>query len=93
MNKKEYERRMVFAREEAVKAWRGGEIISDLAEEFAKILVYHMYEPHLGCATTRELLKVIEMRSNLDYTTMDEPEEPNGEEEISEEIGDVWKMD
>ena len=80
MKKEEQERRMRFAREEAAKAWCGEKtkdktIDADLAEEFAKILVKHMYEPHLGCATTGELLEEIKTRieidGNLDYRTID----------------------
>jgi len=80
MKKEEHERRMVFARTEAGKAWlqpkTGGiDMNVNLAEEFAKILVVHMYEPHLGCATTREILEElktrIEIDGKLDYRTID----------------------
>ena len=75
MKKEEHERRMRFAREEAAKAWCGEkakDITMDagLAEEFAKILVKHMYEPHLGCATTGELLAEIMERVDLEYKTI-----------------------
>lgn len=84
INKKEHERRMVFAREEAGKAWCGKKtskkvMDAELAEEFAKILVVQMYEPKLGCASTRELIEEIKVRievdGNLDYKTVpdDEP--------------------
>ena len=81
MKKEEQERRMGFALQEAALAWCGDkaknkEMDADLAEEFAKILVKHMYEPHLGCATTREILEElkvrIEMDGKLDYRTIDE---------------------
>ena len=80
MKKEELERRMVFARQEAATAWCGektkGDVMDvDLAEEFAKILVKHMYAPKLGCATTREILEElkvrIEMDGKLDYRTID----------------------
>ena len=50
---KEHERRMVFARQEAAQAWckektASTEMDAALAEEFAKILVVHMYAPHMG---------------------------------------------
>jgi len=58
----ERKRRMPFARQKAAQAWcqsktSGIEMDNRLAEEFAKILVVESYEPHLGCATTGELLK------------------------------------
>lgn len=76
MNEKEYARRIVFARQEAAKAWCGEKtkdktMDADLAEEFAKILIDHMYAPHLGCATTGELLAEIMARVDLEYKTMD----------------------
>jgi len=80
MKKEEEERRMKFAIQEAAAAWRGEktkntEMDSDLAVEFAKILVKHMYAPMLGCATTREILEElktrIEMDGKLDYRTID----------------------
>ena len=46
-----------------------------LAEAFARILVNIMYAPHLGCATTRQLLEEIAARvGDLDYKTV-----PDGE--------------
>jgi hypothetical protein len=71
----EYERRMAFARGKAAQAWCGDktrytEMDSDLAEEFAKILVEEMYAPHLGCATTEELLSEVAARVDLDYATV-----------------------
>ena len=59
--------KMKFAREKAAQAWCAGttrnkEMDVDLAEEFAKILVEEMYSPHLGCATTKELLDEIQTR-------------------------------
>lgn len=78
MNEKET--RMGFALQEAGKAWCGEKTKSkildpDLAEEFAKILVEHMYEPKLGCATTEELLTEIKTRIEIDgklgYRTID----------------------
>jgi len=80
MKKEEQQRRMMFAIQEAAGAWQGEktkdtEMDVDLAEEFAKILVKHMYEPHLGCATTGELLEEIKTRievdGKLDYRTID----------------------
>lgn len=75
ITKKEKERRLVFARELAATAWckaktkkKAMDVL--LAEEFAKILVEEMYAPNLGCATTRELLKELTARSNLDYSTI-----------------------
>lgn len=75
MKKEEYERRMVFARQEVAKAWCGEKtsnktMDADLAEEFAKILVVHMYEPYLGCATTGDLIEELKARSDLDYKTI-----------------------
>lgn len=75
MKKEEHERRMSFARQEVATAWcqaKTGmiEMDADLAEEFAKILVVHMYKPHLGCATTGEIIEELKARSNLDYKTM-----------------------
>ena len=74
------ERRMGFARQLAANAWCGEKtkdktMDADLAEEFAKILVVEMYRPHLGCATTGEMLQEIKTRievsGQLDYKTMD----------------------
>lgn len=81
MKKEEQERRMGFARQEAAKVFcqpRAANIEMDivLAEEFAKVLVEHMYAPKLGCATTREILAElktrIEMDGKLDYRTIDQ---------------------
>ena len=81
MKKEEHERRMNFALQLAATAWCGekteGKIIdADLAEEFAKILVKDMYAPHLGCATTREIIEElktrIEVDGKLDYRTIDQ---------------------
>ncbi|GAJ23048.1 unnamed protein product [marine sediment metagenome] len=86
MKKEEHEghrdlRRMDFARQEAAQAWckektRDKAMDTELAEEFAKILVKHMYAPKLGCATTREILEElktrIEMDGKLDYKTIDQ---------------------
>ena len=73
-------RRLSLAQQIAAKAW-GGEktrhldMIPDLAIEFAKILVEYMYAPHLGCATTEELLIEIKTRIEVDgklgYRTID----------------------
>jgi len=80
MKKDEQEKRMNFALQLAATAWcgektKGKTIDADLAEEFAKILVVEMYKPHLGCATTREILKEItariEVDGQLDYKTID----------------------
>lgn len=75
MENKEYERRIVFARQEAATAWcqektSNKEMDAELAEEFAKILVEHMYAPHLGCATTEELLDEVKARVELKYKTI-----------------------
>ena len=79
MKKEEQERRMGFALQEAAGAWCGKkarhkEMDADLAEEFAKILVKHMYDPKLGCATTGEILEElrarIEVDGKLDYRTI-----------------------
>ncbi len=67
MDKKEVERRMGFARERAAQVWcekktENKVMDVELEEEFAKILVVEMYEPKLGCASTRELLEEIKVR-------------------------------
>ena len=72
---KELERRMVFAKQKATQAWcteetKFIEMNPALLEEFAKILVIDTYLPHLGCATTRELLREIEARVDLEYSTI-----------------------
>ena len=71
------EEKMKWAREEAAKAWccpttAALEMNPTLAEVFSRILVKHMYEPHMGCATTGELIDEIKARSNLNYRTIDE---------------------
>ena len=80
MDKKEHERRMGFARQEAAAAWCGKNtsgitMDAELAEEFARILIDHMYAPHLGCATTKELfgeiMARIEVRGDLNYKTIE----------------------
>ena len=74
----ELERRMMFARKKAAQIWCTPEIEhmemdAILAEAIAKVLVVEMYESHLGCATTRELLREIAARvDDLDYTTIDD---------------------
>jgi len=75
MDKEKHERRMAFARQEAAQAWCGEKTSRktmdiDLAEEFAKILVKYMYEPHLGCATTGELIDELKARFDLGYKTI-----------------------
>lgn len=81
MDEKEHERRMGFAREKAAQVWcqeKTKKKIMDveLAEEFAKILVVQMYEPKLGCATTKELFEELiaraKMDGSLDYRTIDD---------------------
>lgn len=62
---------MVFARQLAAQAWCGEKTKDktmdvELAEAFAIILVEKMYEPHLGCATTRELIEEIKTRIEMD---------------------------
>ena len=76
-NEKELERRMGFAREKAAQIWCEPEcssIVMDtvLAEAFAKVLVKEMYEPHLGCATTRAIADELVARCGdpYDYTTI-----------------------
>jgi hypothetical protein len=73
----EFERRqnacLSFAREEAAKAWCTAktshkQMDVDLAFAFAEILVSHMYEPHLGCCTTQDLIDEINAR-NGNYRT------------------------
>ena len=75
ITKTEEQRRMVFARQEAAKAWctestKTKIMDTELAQAFAEILVVHMYEPHLGCATTGQLLEEIKAQVDLDYTTI-----------------------
>jgi len=76
---KEHERRMKFARQAAAAAWCANET-SDremdtvLAEEFAKILVAHMYAPHLGCATTGDLLDEVKARVDTGYSVIEKEE-------------------
>lgn len=74
-------RRMRFAREEAASCWCGpttSHIPMDvvLAEAFAVKLVAQMYAPHLGCATTGELLEELKARSDLSYKTLADGEPP-----------------
>jgi len=76
ITKKEYKRRMGFARQEAARVWCGkttsGKVMdTNLAEEFAKILVAHMYAPHLGCARTSELQEEINCRNGRESATID----------------------
>lgn len=71
----EMERRMVFARQKAAQAWCTTETSSIpmdviLCEAFAEILVVYMYEPHMGCVTTGELLDEIKVRVDLGYLTV-----------------------
>jgi hypothetical protein len=71
----ELERRLNFARERAAQCWCTPETQSIemdvvLAEAFAQILVEEMYQPRLGCATTRELLSELAARSDLDYAVV-----------------------
>ena len=67
MTKKEEKQRMISALQESAKAWCGkntsGKVMDiDLAKEFAKILVKHMYDPHLKYARTDRLQKEINLR-------------------------------
>jgi len=78
MNQKEHDRRMELAKREAAKAWCRHDHTSEanfyafdtahlvmepaLVESFARMLAVHMYEPHLGCATTAALLSEIRAR-------------------------------
>lgn len=71
----EYERRFSFALQEAAQAWteketKYKEMDTILATAFARILVKHMYAPHLGLATTGEMLDEIKSRVDLDYKTV-----------------------
>jgi hypothetical protein len=73
----EKERRMVFARQRASLAWckestSNTEMDGVLAEAFAELLVKEMYEPHLGCASTRDLINELMTRIgiDLDYKTI-----------------------
>jgi hypothetical protein len=73
----EKERRMVFARQRAALAWckeTTSHIEMDvlLAEAFAELLVNEMYAPHLGCASTRDILDELLTRLgvDLDYKTV-----------------------
>lgn len=75
MSKKEHNRRMVFARQEAATAWckrktSGKEMDVVLADEFAEILVKHMYEPHLGCAKTSSMKAEIKARNGREKATI-----------------------
>lgn len=68
-------RRMEFARHRAAQIWcqpgLGQKVMDvDLAEAFARVLVVEMYEPHLGCATTGELIEELKARSDLGYKTI-----------------------
>jgi hypothetical protein len=72
----EYERRFNFALGEVASAWcqpQTGDIQMDiiLAEEFARILVFHMYEPHLGCARTSELQEEIDLRKGREEANVE----------------------
>lgn len=81
IKQKEHERRMGFARQKAAQAWcgettKGKTMDVELAEEFARILVIPMFEPKLGCATTRDLIEEVEARiemdGKLDYMPIDD---------------------
>lgn len=61
ISNKEKTRRMAFAREQAAAAWTrpatSGKVMDvELAEAFAEILCPIMYAPHLGCASTGEII-------------------------------------
>jgi hypothetical protein len=45
---------------------------SKLCGAFAEILDKELWEPHLGCATTKQLLDEISARSNLNYRTIND---------------------
>lgn len=75
VDKQELERRMIFAREKASQAWcteetKFIEMNPALLEAFARILVVNSYAPHLGCATTGQMLREIAARVDLDYKTL-----------------------
>jgi len=76
ISKKEQERRMVFARQKAAQAWchkktSKKEMDADLCEEFAKILVLEMYEPHLGCSKTSKMQEEIDVRNGREEATIE----------------------
>ena len=83
---------MVFARQKAAQAWRSGKTKSkkmdmELAEEFARIICKESYEPHLGCASTKELIDEIKARSDLSHKTIpdcteEESNDPHSQEEV-----------
>lgn len=66
-----------LAIERAAQAWCMPEVSNQVMNiklccEFAKILDSEMWEPHLGCATTKQLLDELTARSNLSYRTVGE---------------------
>jgi len=82
--KKLRESEMLFARELAAQAWckeetKHTDMDVNLAEAFAEILVKEMYDPHLGCATTEELLDEVKARVDLNYKTTAKVESLFGE--------------
>lgn len=82
-------RRMVFAREQAAQAWcaettKHKVMDTDLAEAFAEILVKQMYAPHLGCATTRQIIEELSARSDLDYKTITEEQNNDRRRRVGE---------
>lgn len=63
-----------LAMERSAQAWCMPEtekIVMDvkLCCEFAKILDSELWNPHLGCATTQQLIDELSARSNLNYKT------------------------
>ena len=70
----------LHAREMAAQAWTKPEteklvLDQNLAEAFARILDGALLAPHLGCATTRDLIDELrdrcEVNGTLDYRTID----------------------
>ena len=63
-----------LAMERAAQAWCMPETEKTVMDvqlccEFAKILDAELWNPHLGCATTKQLLDELAARSNLEYKT------------------------
>ena len=69
ISKKEFSIRMAFAKMKIGS--RMPDLDKELVNKFAEILMPFMYEPHLGCATTGELIEELKARSDLEYKTID----------------------
>ena len=76
ISKEEKERRMVFARKEAVKiletAMPPTLAVDPLISSVAEVLLPHMYAPHLGCASTLELINELIARLSEDRLELTE---------------------